>query len=138
MNNEVRKKKIDNQDLKEQFKRELQVEFPEASEERLQAMSKRLLDEKLLADEKRNKFPVQNERFRPDLSLTVKDRRYKEYHHPGTWIWNPQEDRHCWSCCLSFGENSRGCEHRIKNPDAWCTLGFERSGASGLASTRKR
>merc|ERR1719188_493710 len=86
MNDCLRERKIDFQDLKDQFKRELKVEFPQASEERLQAMAQRLLNEKLLADEKMSRFPVQHEKFRPNLSLTTQDRRYKEYHHPGAWV----------------------------------------------------
>mmetsp|Transcript_114310 Transcript_114310/g.323783 ORF Transcript_114310/g.323783 Transcript_114310/m.323783 type:complete len:348 (+) Transcript_114310:100-1143(+) len=135
VNDLLRQRKIDFQDLKEQFKKELKVEFPQASEERLQAMAQRLLNEKLLADEKMARFPVQHEKFRPNLSLTTQDRRYKEYHHPGTWTWNEAEGRHGWSCCLNFSEDSRGCEYRIMNPDAWCTLGYERT--VGVAAAGK-
>merc|ERR1719195_605311 len=79
VNDLLRERKVDFQDLKEQFKRELKNEFPNASEERLQAMAQRLLNEKLLADEKMARFPVQHESFRPNLSLTTQDRRYKEF-----------------------------------------------------------
>jgi hypothetical protein len=127
VNDRLRERKIDFQELKEQFKKELKVEFPQASEERLQAMAQRLLNEKLLADEKLARFPIQHESFRPNLSLTTQDRRFKEYYHPGTWAWNNAEKRHTWSCCLNYGHDSRGCEYKIVNPDAWCTLGFERS-----------
>lgn len=126
INDRLRERKIDFQDLKEQFKRELKVEFPQASEERLQAMAQRLLNEKLLADEKMARFPVQHESFRPNLSLTTQDRRYKEYRHPGTYIWSEVEKRHAWSCCLNFSQDSRGCECKIVNPDSWCYMGFER------------
>jgi hypothetical protein len=126
VNDSLRERKIEWQALKEQFKVELKVEFPNASEERLQAMAQRLLNEKLMADEKLARFPIQHESFRPNLSLTCQDRRYKEYHHPGTWTWSEAEKRHCWSCCLNFGEDSRGCEYKVVNPDTWCTLGFER------------
>merc|ERR1712083_1127917 len=91
INDRLRERKVDFQELKEQFKRELKVEFPQASEERLQAMSQRLLNEKLLADEKMARFPVQHESFRPNLCLTSQDRRYKEYFHPGSWSWNKEE-----------------------------------------------
>mmetsp|Transcript_71047 Transcript_71047/g.148606 ORF Transcript_71047/g.148606 Transcript_71047/m.148606 type:complete len:339 (+) Transcript_71047:243-1259(+) len=126
VNDCLRERKIDFQDLKEQFKRELKVEFPQASEERLQAMAQRLLNEKLLADEKMARFPVQHESFRPNLSLTTQDRRYKEYFHPGTYGWMECEKRYGWSCCINFDQDSRGCEHKIANPDSWCLLGFER------------
>merc|ERR1719450_288486 len=88
VNDRLRERKLDFQELKEQFKRELKVEFPQASEERLQAMAQRLLNEKLLADEKLARFPIQHESFRPNLSLTTQDRRFKEYYHPGTWAYN--------------------------------------------------
>merc|ERR1719198_2931586 len=104
VNDRLRERKIDFQDLKEQFKRELKVEFPNASEERLQAMAQRLLNEKLLADEKMARFPVQHESFRPNLSLTTQDRRYKTYHHPGTWNWIEAEKRYGWSCCMNFSQ----------------------------------
>lgn len=133
VNDRLRERKNDFQDLKEQFKRELKVEFPQASEERLQAMAQRLLNEKLLADEKLARFPIQHESFRPNLSLTTQDRRFKEYYHPGTWAWNSVEKRHTWTCCCNFGQDSRGCEYKIVNPDAWCTLGFERSPGQAAA-----
>mmetsp|Transcript_12807 Transcript_12807/g.35137 ORF Transcript_12807/g.35137 Transcript_12807/m.35137 type:complete len:350 (-) Transcript_12807:129-1178(-) len=136
INDRLRERKIDFQDLKEQFKRELKVEFPEASEERLQAMAQRLLNEKLLADEKLARFPVQHENFRPNISLTTQDRRYKEYHHPGAYSWNEAEKRHTWSCCMAFSEDARGCEHKVVNPDAWCTLGFERRVGQAVAGKR--
>jgi len=137
VNDRLRERKVDFQDLKEQFKRELKVEFPQASEERLQAMAQRLLNEKLLADEKMQRFPVHHENFRPNICLTSQDRRYKVYHHPGTYCWNESEKRHCFSCCLNFGQESRGCEYKVVNPDSWCTLGFERRpgmAAAGRAS----
>jgi len=126
VNDRLRERKIDFQDLKEQFKRELKCEFPNASEERLQAMSQRLLNEKLLADEKVGRFPVQHESFRPNLSLTTQDRRYKMYHHPGTYSFSEISSQYSWSCCMNFGKDSKGCESKICNPDSWCTLGFER------------
>jgi hypothetical protein len=126
VNDRLRERKIDFQDLKEQFKRELKVEFPNASEERLQAMAQRLLNEKLLADEKMARFPVQHESFRPNLSITTQDRRYKMYHHPGTYSFSELEKRECWSCCMAFDKDAKGCEFKICNPDSWCTLGFER------------
>lgn len=126
LNDALREQKIEFQELKDQFKRELKVEFPRASEERLQAMAQRLLNEQLLADEKAARFPVQHQSFRPNMALTAQDRRHKEYHHPGSWSWNDLETRYCWSCCLNFNEDSRGCEWKVVNPDAWCTLGFER------------
>jgi len=126
VNDRLRERKIDFQDLKEQFKRELKVEFPNASEERLQAMVQRLLNEKLLADEKMARFPVQHESFRPNLSLTTQDRRYKMHHHPGTYTFCENEKRFSWSCCMNFDKDSKGCEFKICNPDSWCTLGFER------------
>lgn len=122
----LRERKVDFQDLKEQFKRELKVEFPAASEEKLQAMAQRLLNEKLLADEKVARFPVNHESFRPNLSLTTQDRRYKEHFHPGKFDFMEAEKRYGWSCCLNFNQDSRGCESKIINPDAWCLQGFER------------
>merc|ERR1719473_183844 len=124
LNMKLQEKKVEYQDLKEQFKKELKVEFPNASEERLQAMGQRLLNEKLLADEKLKRFPVQHESFAPNLSLTSQDRRYKVFFHPGTWAWNECEDAFAWSCCMNFAQGSRGCENKIVNPDSWCTLGF--------------
>eukprot|EP00927_Polykrikos_kofoidii_P080429 TRINITY_DN77297_c0_g1_i1.p1 TRINITY_DN77297_c0_g1~~TRINITY_DN77297_c0_g1_i1.p1 ORF type:complete len:359 (-),score=71.72 TRINITY_DN77297_c0_g1_i1:56-1132(-) len=122
----LRERKIDYQELKDQFKMELKREFPQASEERLQAMAQRLLKEKLAADEKAFLFPVRAESNKPNLSLTTQDRRYKVYNHPGTWAWSEAEKRHAWSCCFAFDEGSRGCEYKVVNPDAWCLEGFER------------
>lgn len=126
VNDRLRERKVDFQDLKEQFKRELKVEFPNASEERLQAMAQRLLNEKLLADEKMARFPVQHESFRPNLSLTTQDRRYKMFNHPGTYCFNEVEKRYVWSCCLAYDKDAKGCEYKVCNPDSWCVLGFER------------
>merc|ERR1719399_1326137 len=110
LNDRLCERKIDYQDLKEQFKLELKVEFPNASEERLQAMAQRLLNEKLLADEKTARFPVQHESFRPNLAITTQDRRYKEFYHPGTWQFNDVEKRYAWSCCANFTQEAKGCE----------------------------
>mmetsp|Transcript_68421 Transcript_68421/g.164258 ORF Transcript_68421/g.164258 Transcript_68421/m.164258 type:complete len:347 (+) Transcript_68421:116-1156(+) len=130
INDRLRERKIDFQDLKDQFKQELKEDFPHASEERLQAMAQRLLNEKLLVDEKAARFPVQHEHFRPNVSLTTQNRRYKVYHHPGSWGWNEREKMHCWSCCMNFSQDSPGCEHKIVNPDAWSVVGFERYSGS--------
>ncbi|KAF4747255.1 hypothetical protein FOZ62_003975, partial [Perkinsus olseni] len=48
----VREKKRQYADIRGEFIRELRVEFPHASLMRLEAMARRLLDEKLLSDEK--------------------------------------------------------------------------------------
>jgi hypothetical protein len=130
----LREKKIDYQELKEQFKRELKQEYPEASEERLQAVAQRLLGEKLLADEKACRFPANHENFKPNLMVTTQDRRYKTYYHLGTWAFNETEKRNCWSCCANYTEDSLGCEFKVVNPDAWCTLGFERQPGSAAAA----
>ena len=74
-NKDIEDEKVEYQELKDLFKHELRIEFPEASESRLQAMAQRLLDEKLLSDTKLKRFPVQHESFKPNLSLTTQDRR---------------------------------------------------------------
>jgi len=125
LNDKLRDMKVDYQDLKEQFKKELKVEFPNASEERLQAMAQRLLNEKLLADKKTSMFPVQHESFRPNVSLTTRSSRYKEFHHPGAWQYNQLDKCWAWSCCMG-GEKTQGCQSRVINPDAWCIAGYER------------
>jgi len=130
----LREKKIDYQELKEQFKKELKQEYPEASEERLQAVAQRLLGEKLLADEKACRFPANHESFKPNLMVTTQDRRYKMYYHPGTWSHMEAEKRNCWSCCANFTEESLGCEFKVVNPDAWCVLGFERQPGMAAAA----
>jgi len=124
--NEIERKKVEFQDLKDLFKHELRVEFPNSSEERLQAMAQRLLDEKLLSDVKLKRFPVQHESFKPNLSLTTGDRRYKQYYHPGAWVYMENEGRFAWSCCMNYKEDSKGCCYTVKNPDNWCLNGFER------------
>lgn len=126
LNSRLREIKVDFQELKDEFKKALKFEFPEASEERLQAMAQRLLGEKLLADEKAARYPYRNESFKPTVALTSQDRRYKVYRHPGAWTWNAAEKRHCWSCCMNFSQDSRGCEYGVVNPDAWCVQGYER------------
>lgn len=116
----LRDKKIEYQDLKEQFKMELKTEFPYASEERLQAMAQRLIDEKLRSDQKLARCPLEHESFRPNLSLTTMDRRYREYFHQGAWTFNDIEQRFTWTCCMNNEQKSRGCESRTINPDSWC------------------
>jgi len=125
LNQNLRNMKVDYQDLKEQFKKELKVEFPNASEERLQAMAQRLLNEKLLADRKTSMFPVQHESFRPNVALTTRSSRYRKFHHPGAWQYNQHDKCWAWSCCMG-GEKSKGCQSVTINPDAWCTAGYER------------
>jgi len=127
-NKDIEDRKVEYQDLKDLFKHELRVEFPNACEERLQSMAQRLLEEKLLSDVKLKRFPVQHESFKPNLSLTTQDRRYKQFHHPGAWSMNEREGRFCWSCCLNYREDSKGCAVKVINPDRWCLDGFERAG----------
>mmetsp|Transcript_28678 Transcript_28678/g.72617 ORF Transcript_28678/g.72617 Transcript_28678/m.72617 type:complete len:380 (+) Transcript_28678:943-2082(+) len=127
-NKDIEDKKVEYQDLKDLFKHELSVEFPGCSEERLQAMAQRLLDEKLQSDLKLQRFPVQHESFKPNCSLTTQDRRYKQYYHPGAWTYMESEGRFAWSCCANYKEDSRGCAFKVVNPDRWCTDGFEKGG----------
>lgn len=127
-NAEVERKKIEYQDLKDMFKHELRIEFPTCSDERLQAMAQRLLDEKLLSDIKLKRFPVQHESFKPNVSLTTSDRRYKQYYHAGAWAFCEREGRFAWSCCMNYKEDSKGCQYVLQNPDSWCLKGFERAG----------
>jgi hypothetical protein len=127
--NHVRERKIECADLREQFKRECKVEFPQASDERLEAMAQRLMDERILAHEKERRFPVEHECFRPNMAFTTDDQRYRVFHHPGAWVFNDTEGTNVWSCCLSFEERSRGCECRVINPDRWNTAGYERGQA---------
>jgi hypothetical protein len=122
MDDLLREKKLQYHDLKEEFKNELRAEFPQASEERLQAMAARLLDEKLMVDEKLRRYPIPHESFRPNLALTTADRRYKEWSHPGKWELQPVEGQFCWSCCMNYTESSKGCEYVTVNPDRWCYL----------------
>merc|ERR1712137_665917 len=127
LNSRIREIKIDFQELKNEFKLSLKQEFPRASEERLQAMSQRLLGEKLLADEKARRLPALNESHSPNTAVTSQDRRFKVYGHPGSWAFSQADQRYCWSCCMSFSQDSRGCERKVVNPDNWCTLGYERN-----------
>ncbi|KAF4690278.1 hypothetical protein FOZ60_000438 [Perkinsus olseni] len=120
----VREKKRQYADIRGEFIRELRVEFPHASLMRLEAMARRLLDEKLLSDEKSRRYPIAHESFRPNLSLTTQDRRYREHYHPGAYDMIQVEGKRAWSCCLNYDSDSRGCEYRVINPDAWCLLGF--------------
>jgi hypothetical protein len=118
-NEAVAEKKQQYQDLKEEFKANLRHEHPQASEERLQALAQRLLDEKLLADEKIRRFPQEHENHRPNLALTTQDRRYKEWSHNGVWTWIPSENQFAWSDNMSYDKNDKGCEYSTVNPDGW-------------------
>jgi hypothetical protein len=115
----VSEKKQQYQDLKEEFKSELRHTFPNASEERLQALAARLLDEKLLADEKTRRFPAEHERYKPNLALTTVDRRQKKWKHNGVWTWMEGEKQFAWSDNLSYDKNDKGCEFETVNPDGW-------------------
>ncbi|KAF4748154.1 Survival of motor neuron--splicing factor 30 [Perkinsus olseni] len=106
----VREKKRQYADIRGEFIRELRVEFPHASLMRLEAMARRLLDEKLLSDEKSRRYPIAHESFRPNLSLTTQDRRYREHYHPGAYDMIQVEGKRAWSCCLNYDSGSRGCE----------------------------
>jgi hypothetical protein len=122
MDEMIRQKKLEYQDLKEEFKTEIRRDHPQVTEERLQAMAARLLDEKLLHDERIRRYPIPHESFRPNLAMTTADRRYKEWSHPGKWELNEQDGLFAWSCCMHYSENSKGCEYTTVNPDKWCYL----------------
>jgi hypothetical protein len=119
INDAIAEKKQQYQDLKEEFKADLRYEYPSASEERLQALAQRLLDEKLLADEKVRRFPVPHESYRPNLALTTQDRRYKEWSHNGVWTWIDSEQQFAWSDNMSYDQKDKGCEYKTVNPDGW-------------------
>jgi hypothetical protein len=87
-------------------------------------MAFRLLDEKLLHDERNRRFPLPHENFRPNLSLTNADRRYKIRHHPGTFVKSSEGGKTTWSCCLMEAEDAPGCDCRVVDPDRWCLEGF--------------
>jgi hypothetical protein len=127
MDEMLRQKKIEYQDLKEEFKADIRRDFPQVTEERLQAMAARLLDEKLMHDERIRRYPIPHESFRPNLSMTTADRRYKEWVHKGKWELNPTDGLFAWSCCMNYTEHSKGCEYSTVNPDKWCYL----AGGSG-------
>jgi hypothetical protein len=112
--------KVTHQALKNDFKAQLKEEFPNASEERLQALAHRLLEEKLRSDAKISRQPVPQESFKPNLTVTTMDRRYKEFFHPGKWSTFGNEE--CWSCCMGYSFDSKGCEYKVIDPDAWCLL----------------
>jgi hypothetical protein len=118
-NDLVRAKKTQYRDLRHKIKDKLQSEFPNASKARLVAMATRLLDEKLLNDERNRRFPLPHENFRPNLALTTVDRRYKLHHHPGLFTEGK------WSCCLQETEKVTGCDCRVVDPDRWCLDGFK-------------
>jgi hypothetical protein len=119
INDAIAEKKQQYQDLKEEFKADLRYEYPSASEERLQALAQRLLDEKLLADEKLRRFPVPHESYRPNLALTTQDRRYKEWSHNGVWTWIESEQQFAWSDNMSYDKHDKGSEYTTVNPDGW-------------------
>jgi hypothetical protein len=112
-------KKQQYQNVKEEFKAELRYNYPNASEERLQAMAHRLLDEKLLADEKLKRFPVPHETYKPNLALTTADKRYQEWSHNGVWTWMEGEEQFAWSDNLSYDPHDKGSEYKTVNPDSW-------------------
>ena len=118
LNHLLREKKINFACTRKEIKKELRQLYPNASDSRIVAMTFRLLDEKLMAEEKLRRHPVPNESHRPNLSLTAIDRRYKVKSHPGIFTAEG------WSCCLNGFEDSAGCESKIANPDRWCLLGF--------------
>jgi hypothetical protein len=134
LNNLIAEKKMQYQDLKEEFKGELRYTFPNASEERLQALAHRLLDEKLLADEKIRRFPIPHESFKPNLALTTADRRYKKWHHNGVWTWMESEQQFAWSDNLSYSKDDKGCEYETENPDSWV---YHAGGSHGPYGARK-
>jgi hypothetical protein len=123
LNSLIRAKKEKYQEKRNEIKQKLALDMPNASENKLAALANRILDEKLIQEEKMNRFPMPNECFRPNLALTTVDRRYKVWFHPGSLNQETKE----WSCCL-MSEGSKkendGCEFKVKNPDKWCLNGF--------------
>lgn len=112
-------KKIQYADVKEEIKAEIRGLHPLVSDVKLQAMAQRMLDEKLMQDERDRRYPQPHVTFKPNLALTTCDRRHKEWRHPGKWAWNETEEKFLWSCCVNYTENSRGCEYVTVNPDQW-------------------
>jgi hypothetical protein len=142
LNEYLRDKKIRCRPMIEDIIRELKYASPSAAfgsscSNGYESIAVRLLDERLLAAEKLKRYPAIAETFRPNLSLTTKDRRFRVKHHPGVYCKpaqvtgdadddvseNDSKASGAWSCCQNTHYNSAGCDClRIVDPDSRCYL----------------
>ena len=109
-------------DLRKNIESSIRQEDPTISPEHLRGKLFRLFNQQVDRIEKGVcERPLSRLLTRPVISITCKSRRYKEWFHTG--IFGPHGDRDgFWSCCSSLDKNSRGCEYRIIDPDAWCVF----------------
>ena len=129
----LREKKAQYVDVRRALRSQVLADFPQASESKIVAACHRILDEKLLSYEKTRRWPILQESFKPNLSLTSKDRRFYRNFHPGLWSNDApalndedsdQDIQGTWSCCQAEREDALGCEREMLNPDRWCLASF--------------
>eukprot|EP00744_Colponema_vietnamica_P009898 GILI01014036.1.p1 GENE.GILI01014036.1~~GILI01014036.1.p1 ORF type:complete len:320 (-),score=35.59 GILI01014036.1:127-1086(-) len=112
----------DTEEMRQQLREQYLFEEPGASEARVVAVVHKRLEETL-----RKTKAYQEEEpacFDPDMSKTNVSRKYKAYFHPGRYEYSAIEQRDCWSCCMNFDADSKGCSFHIRNPDSWCLTSY--------------
>nr|CEL69966.1 TPA: hypothetical protein BN1204_056615 [Neospora caninum Liverpool] len=97
-------------------------QLPGASKERCWAEVRRIFGDAMNYEKRRPLDPNYAVFAKPNLSLTDRGRKYREYFHTGKFDRCAIDGREAWSCCLNPNRSSRGCHERVVNPDAWRLL----------------
>ncbi|CEL94245.1 unnamed protein product [Vitrella brassicaformis CCMP3155] len=95
---EGRERKVAQRGARELLIEQLKKELPGHSENKYQAEAFRIMRDLECQARQQTYFPVAAETFRPNLSLTLPYRKYKEYFHPGRYkpapaLTKEREDR---------------------------------------------
>lgn len=101
------------------LRKRIAEEFPTASEEKLAAETFKMLSNYEEESKKMCIEPIDSKYYCPNIKLTCKDRRYKEFFHNGIFKLNETEGYFSWTCCMNERRDSKGCVSRAINPDRW-------------------
>ena len=116
---EHRTQRVASTSIREKLVQEYQQANPGVSKERtIAAVFKHMQDDRL------NQSEIQpRATFRPEVGLTLRHRKRKEYCHTGVWGTVGGEKRECWSCCLKAEKEGPGCQSKVVDPDRWLLEG---------------
>ena len=113
----MRCKKDATREERERLTKEVTHELPRASEQVITATVLRRMYEAELGAHVMQSAELT---LKPDCSKTLKSVKEKKWHHNGKYEANKFENnKMAWSCCMSKGEDAKGCVCTIIDKQKW-------------------
>lgn len=122
-----KKERSEYQQIRQDLINDVHFEFPKGSTQKIEAVAfKRMNQQKEQAvREQVYGVPGSNLTFTPDMTLTIKHDKVKNYNHNGKWgpVAAPGaldvKGQECWSCCMSTDKDSEGCAGGYRDKQRW-------------------